>query len=304
MSRATSRRPSPQRNLKPKRRPQGKRQVRPSMLDQAVAALPGGAATARRITAWGITLLVGAGVLAAAQMAGVPAMAGVALAEAVGRAGLRVEQIEVTGLKRMDANSVYAVVLDQRSRAMPLVDLAATRDRLMEYGWIQDARVSRRFPDTLVVDIVERQAAAVWQNKGQLMLIDDKGVLLDRVAPHAAPALPLVIGEGANAQEPAFQKLMGAAPAMKPLVRAATWIGNRRWDLLFSTGETLALPEGERDAARALVRFAEMDGTLGLLGKGYVRFDLRDPSKLVFRMSEAAATPPHPAATPTPAGDE
>ena len=47
---------------------------------------------------------------------------------------------------------------------MPLVDLGDTRERLLEFGWIHEARVSRRLPDTLVIDIIERQPAAIWQN--------------------------------------------------------------------------------------------------------------------------------------------
>ncbi len=275
------------RTVKPKRRVQQKRPVRVSVLDQAVASLPGGAATARKIVGWSLTAGAGAIVLALANWFGLFGAVGVAAAEAVGSAGFRVEQIEVTGLKRMDATSVYAVALDQRSRAMPLVDLDATRQKLLDYGWIADARVSRRLPDTLVVDVVERDPAAVWQNKGQLMLIDEGGVLLDGVQPNRMPRLPLVIGDGANAQEPAYRKLMAAAPALKPVVKAAVWVGNRRWDILFQTGERLVLPEGERDSARALVKFAQLDGTLGLLGKGYDRFDLRDPTKLVVRMKHA-----------------
>lgn len=275
------------RTVKPKRRVQQKRPVRASVLDQAVAARPGGAATARRIVGWSLTAGAGAIALALANWFGLFGMVGVAAAEAVGAAGFRVEQIEVTGLKRMDATSVYAVALDQRSRAMPLVDLDATRQKLLDYGWIADARVSRRLPDTLVVDVVERDPAAVWQNKGQLMLIDEGGVLLDGVQPNRMPRLPLVIGDGANAQEPAYRKLMAAAPALKPVVKAAIWVGNRRWDILFQTGERLVLPEGDRESARALVKFAQLDGTLGLLGKGYDRFDLRDPTKLVVRMKHA-----------------
>ncbi|MFV0622834.1 cell division protein FtsQ/DivIB [Sphingomonas sp. ac-8] len=291
MSRASSRRPAPARTVKPKRRPQPKRQRRASILDHAVARVPGGEATVKKAAAWSITLGVGAAAIAAAGWLGVFGLVGTAMAEGIGSLGFRVAQIEVTGLKRMDANSVYAVALDQRSRAMPLVDLNGTRDRLLEYGWIADARVSRRLPDTLVIDVVERDPAAVWQNNGQLMLIDHKGVLLDEVPAHAIPRLPLVIGEGANAQEPAYQRLIAAAPALKPMVKAATWVGNRRWDLLFQSGEQLVLPEGEEAAARALVRFAQMDGTMGLLGKGYARFDLRDPTKLVVRMAPNAAAP-------------
>ncbi len=276
------------RTVKPKRRVQPKRPVRVSVLDQAVAALPGGAATARRIVGWTLTAGAGAIALALANWFGLFGAVGVAAAEAVGAAGFRVEQIEVSGLKRMDATSVYAVALDQRSRAMPLVDLDATRQKLLEYGWIADARVSRRLPDTLVVDVVERDPAAVWQNKGQLMLIDEGGVLLDGVEASQMPRLPLVIGDGANAQEPAYKRLMAAAPALKPVVKAAVWVGNRRWDVVFRTGERLVLPEGEDASARALVKFAQLDGTVGLLGKGYERFDLRDPNQLVVKMRRSA----------------
>ena len=50
-------------------------------------------------------------------------------------------------------------------RRRPLVDVAAIRERLLQFGWVKDARVSRRLPDTLVIDIVERTPAALWQNQ-------------------------------------------------------------------------------------------------------------------------------------------
>ena len=59
--------------------------------------------------------------------------------------------------------------------------------------------MSRRLPDTLVIDIVEREPAALWQDKQQLALIDAEGVVLDRVPVDEMPDLPLLIGPGANA---------------------------------------------------------------------------------------------------------
>jgi cell division protein FtsQ len=112
------------------------------------------------------------------------------------------------------------------------------------------------------------------------------------------PDLPLLIGESANSQEPARRQLLEAAPALRPLVKAATWIGNRRWDLIFNTGEKLQLPEGEAESAAALKKFAELDGTERLLGKGYLGFDMRDPDKMVVRR-QGVVEPPQPTPTPT-----
>jgi cell division protein FtsQ len=254
-----------------------------SLLDRLVARLPVGEATLKRAVTWTITGAAGAVAIGAAVWIGVPGMIGTALAAGAGKAGLRVEQIEITGLKRMDRMSVYAVALEdkQNETSMMAVDLEGIRQKLLRYGWIADAHVSRRLPDTLLVDIVERTPAAVWQDQGELTLIDAHGVLLEPVRPDAIPDLPLVIGPGADRQEPGYQALLAAAPALKPRIKAATWIGNRRWDLTFESGETLALPE--EGAPRALIRFAELDGARPLLGRGWLRFDMRDPSKLVAR---------------------
>lgn len=283
MSRAPTKRAAARRGTKTGARKAVRRQSRPGILDQLLAALPVSQQTLTKAATWGIVGLAGLGTLAVANYFGVPGTIGTAVAETVGHAGFRVDEVVPRGLKRMNKMAVYDAALDQDSRAMPLVDLDLIRDRLLQYPWIEDARVSRRLPNKLVIDIVEREEAAIWQYHGQLMLVDASGVPLEPVDNRAMPDLPLLIGEGASSQEPARRELVNSAPALKPLVKAAAWIGNRRWDIIFDTGERLQLPEGEKASVDALKKFAELDGTQRLLGRGYLGFDMRDPDKLVVR---------------------
>ncbi len=239
--------------------------------------------------------------IAGATLAGVPQYIGTETAMAIGRAGFEVKRVEVTGIDRMERLTVYAIALDQHSMAMPLVDLDKVREQLLNYGWIQDARVSRRLPDTLVVDIVERKPAAIWQHNQKLSLIDKEGVILEPVKPdQPAPELPLLIGKDANLEAVRLNKLMDQVPALKPTLASASWIGNRRWDLQFQSGEVLALPEGDTAAATALLRFARIDGVRRLLGRGFVRFDMRDPTKFVARIKREQQTIDMPVATTSP----
>ncbi|MFD1952348.1 cell division protein FtsQ/DivIB [Sphingomonas arantia] len=265
------------------RRPAAKR---PSTIAQAFATIPLPAGMLRRIGNW-----VAGGALAVGVVAGVLAMRlpqtiGTEIGEGIGAAGFRVRNIEIVGIDQADRAAVYDVAVDQTSRAMPLVDLEAIRARLMRFGWIADARVSRRLPDTLVIDIVERRAAAIWQHKQKLALIDRTGVVIAPVDLAAMPEnLPIVIGPGANRQAASLNVLMETAPALKPMLAGASWIGDRRWDLRFQSGETLALPEGQEAAMAALRKFTAMDGRARLLGQGFVRFDMRMPDKFVVRVS-------------------
>lgn len=150
----------------------------------------------------------------------------------------------------------------------------------MKYGWVADARVSRRLPDTLAIEIVERKPAAIWQHSQQLTLVDSHGVALEPVNLNAMPDLPLVIGPDANVQATALTALMDHAPQLRPVLDGAVWIGDRRWDLKFQTGETLMLPEGDVAAAAALSKFADLEAAQRLLGRGMARFDMRNPDQM------------------------
>lgn len=291
MTKRTARKPAPRRPA-PKKRQPSRRARKPGLLDQAMAALPVSQATLQRVATWGIVGVTGVVAFGVANWFGIPAMAGAAASEVIGEAGFRLEKIDITGLKRMDQMTVYRQALDQKSLAMPLVDLAAVRARLLQYPWIEDARVSRRLPNTLSIHIIERVPAAIWQNQGRLVLIDPNGAQLEPVSREAMPDLPLLIGENANKQEGARRRLMDAAPALKPLVKAAIWVGNRRWDLIFDTGERLMLPEGEPEAAAALQQFAAREDQYRTLGKGVISFDMRVPGRTFVRRPAAGPAPP------------
>ncbi len=122
-------------------------------------------------------ILVGGAVMAwtMASLAGLPQLAGQKLAAVAADAGFEVRRVEVRGVQHLNELSVYERALSQRSRAMPLVDIEGLRSELMELSWVEDARVSRQLPDTLVIDIVERRPHAVLRKNGGLVLIDSTG---------------------------------------------------------------------------------------------------------------------------------
>jgi len=243
-------------------------------------------------------------VVAAVLAFRLPQLAGIALGEGVGGAGFTLSRVEITGAHRVSRLAIYNVAFDQDSMAMPLVDLRATRERLLRFGWIREARVSRRLPDTLVIDVIERQPVAIWQNNQQLSLIDRDGVILEAVRVDHMPDLPLVIGPAANRHIAGFDSLLQAAPRLRAQIAGATWVGERRWDIHFQSGEWLALPEGNEEARRAIGRFAMMDQQDPLLGRGFARIDMRDPHKTYVRISREpgaivpAVAPPDPGQIP------
>ncbi len=265
-----------------------------SAFDRAMSWLPFDEAQLHRIFL--AAILGGAVALAwiVASMAGLPTLAGHQLAAVAGDAGFEVRRVEVRGVKHLNELKVYERALAAKDLAMPLVDIDGLRGELMRLSWVEDARVSRQLPDTLVIDIVERTPHAVLRKPGRFVLIDATGHELEPVSQARARKMLVLSGPGAGKQVVALGELLAAAPALKPQVREAEWVGNRRWNLTFKTGQVLALPEGE-SSPKALMNFARLDGVNRLLGGRALAFDMRAPDRIYFRVpdraSEAAAVP-------------
>lgn len=261
------------------------------VIDRIMGALPFTEHQWSRI--W-LAMIIGGGVGIAfiiASLAGVPALAQAQVAAMAADAGFEVRHVRVTGTTRMDEQQVYARALAIRDQAMPDVDLEALRAELRSLPWVMDARVSIQLPHTLAIDIVEREPHAVLERPDRLMLIDATGVELEPVSPDKVKGMLRLAGSGAGQQARGLESLLSAAPALAAKVEAAEWVGNRRWNLTFRTGQLLALPEGEVAATTALVKFARLDGKNRLLGGKVVAFDMRSPPRLYMRIPEAAIGP-------------
>ena len=255
-----------------------------SVLDAVMAWLPFSDEQLHRIFLGLIFALAIAAAWAIALMAGVPTLARDQFGTIAAQAGFAVHRVDVRGVNHLNGLKVYETALAQKDQALPLVDVEALRAQLLQLSWVEDARVSRQLPDTLVIDVVERKPHAVLRKPDKLVLIDDKGTELEPIAAERARGWLIVSGPGAGQQIEALSTLLDAAPALKPQVREAEWVGNRRWNLTFKTGQVLALPEGEQAGPNALMAFARLDGVNRLLGGRVAAFDMRAPDRIYFRV--------------------
>ncbi|WP_379547771.1 cell division protein FtsQ/DivIB [Qipengyuania sp. DSG2-2] len=239
-----------------------------------------------------LAIIIGGGAALAwfvASLAGVPALAQNEVAKLASDAGFEVRRVRVTGVQRMNELKIYERALAQRDRPMPLVDLEGLRSELVALPWVEDARVSRQLPDVLVIDVVERTPHAVLRKPDHLVLIDATGEELEPISAENAKGMLAVEGPGAAKQVANLGTLLDAAPAMRSKVAHAEWVGNRRWNLTFTTDQVLALPQGEKDAATALIQFARLDGQNRLLGGKVATFDMRAPERIYMRVPGRAA---------------
>ena len=99
--------------------------------------------------------------------------------------------------------------------------------------------------------------------------------------------LPMVVGADADKRVDEFVRMIDGVPSLKPRIKAGVLISNRRWNIVLDSGVELLLPAN--DPADALVQVVALDDGSSILSREIAAIDLRLPSRLVFRLTEAGA---------------
>lgn len=200
--------------------------------------------------------------------------------------GFTVDEILVTGRERTDAQTMRAILNIQRGD--PILDFNPEHaQRFVEkLPWVKKAYIARRLPDTIYVDITERQPLALWQHNKKLTVIDGEGTVLTDENLEEFADLPLVVGEDAPMRIRALIALLDAEPLIAERLDAAIFVGGRRWDLKLSNGIRVRLPE--EDTELALRRLVKTQQDKNLLDKNIVSVDLRAPDRLVVEPAAGA----------------
>jgi cell division protein FtsQ len=195
--------------------------------------------------------------------------------------GFRLERVDVQGAPDMAKADILRAA--DLAKDTPILDLKldALRQRVEDTGWVQDVKIVRLLPDTLIIAVTPRTPAAVWQHQGALTVVDTEGRLIGGADPARFPALPLVVGEGAADEARNILPQLRQRPALMAKVDALVRVDGRRWDLRLKDGSLIQLPAIGADSA--LIQLDQLDQKQRLLSLGFERIDLRDADEVVVR---------------------
>lgn len=167
------------------------------------------------------------------------------------------------------------------------LDIDKLRALLLSLDPVLEAEVRVKAGGVLLLKVTERTPAVAWQRGDEIEVLDATG---HRVATlpdlGSAGSLPLIAGEGAETAVPeALTLIAAAAPITDRLVGLAR-IGNRRWDVVLTRGQRIALPEVA--PAAALDRALAMQSARDVLDRDVEIVDLRLPDRPVLRLTPLA----------------
>lgn len=194
------------------------------------------------------------------------------------KAGLTADNIFVTGRTETVAADVMMALNVNKDQPLLAFNPVEAKKRLENLPWVREASVQRRFPNTIMVDLTERQPIGFLQKDRQLSLVDETGIILAKDGLGRWSGLPILIGENAPQRAPELMRLLNDHPEIYRRVQAMTLINQRRWTLRLDNNIDVQLPETE--LAEALNRLEKAQSEGRVMDKDVKEIDLRLADRL------------------------
>ena len=96
--------------------------------------------------------------------------------------GFRVQDIQVIGRDRTHGSAILDAVRIAEGAPILAFDADGARRRIEALPWVRSAVVERRLPDTIFLNLIERQPVAIWQHEGRFQLVDGEGTIIPETA--------------------------------------------------------------------------------------------------------------------------
>ena len=128
--------------------------------------------------------------------------------------GMQVHRVEVSGNELLSDDAVRRIADVPEGEQLALVDLTRTRNRVGALAEVKSVDVTRHWPDTVEISVVERKAVAVVELGGRIRGLDADGVVFReyKAVPKGMPRVRPTTSTGSEALREAAA-VVGALPA-------------------------------------------------------------------------------------------
>ena len=188
--------------------------------------------------------------------------------------GFVVDRIDVMGEGRLRESDVRSALGVREGDFLFAMDIEAAQNRIEAISWVDRAVVRRLWPDRIVVQIIERKPYALWQNAGEVKLVDYEGELLGDADVARFSYLRLIVGPNAPEHVSDLETLIRRFPSISERSKSFVQMPSGRWNIHMNDGgPKILLPvEG---ADRALAKLTEIHRASGILDRDVSIIDLR-----------------------------
>ena len=197
------------------------------------------------------------------------------------------DDVTFEGRNKTSKQDVLQAIKLSRGDNILNIDLQKVREDVQSLPWVKDVVVTRRyFPNIIHISIKEKTVKSIWQYQNEFYPIDEDGNIIETEYVPQQNVLQIV-GEGAPEHIKDLLQTIEKDKDVFSRLKAANYISQRRWDLIFDNvehGITVKMPEDDLESAWK--KLVKLDKTHGILKYKLTFIDLRLKNKVIVKVND------------------
>lgn len=195
--------------------------------------------------------------------------------------GLVVKDVVIHGRDKISLNALQQAISVSPGEPLLSVDIDAIQTRIGKMEWVDTVTIARHYNGVITLQIHERVPFVIWDRIGRKpVLVDTEGEIIHSVPLEKFSKLLIVKGVDAPSHAKELITMVSAEPDVAKHVKAAEWIGGRRWDLITSGKTRIHLPQD--DIGYAISRLAKLNKEKNILSDPLFSIDLRGKDRIII----------------------
>ena len=198
--------------------------------------------------------------------------------------GFTINNIQILGIKNIPKETIIKIVNNEKKSNILSVNLLNIYNNLRNNDWVEELHIERVLPNTIKINIKEKEAIGIWQYEMSNKLITKNGEIISTANINKFKIdLPIIHGNHANKNANSILKILQTNKVLTKNIWSLDYINNRRWNLHFKQGIIVLLPS--KGVLKAWNEIIKLQKNYDVLNLGLTELDLRNPNKILGKIS-------------------
>ena len=198
--------------------------------------------------------------------------------------GFTINNIQILGIKNIPKETIIKIVNNENKSNILNVNLLNIYKNLRNNDWVEELHIERVLPNTIKINIKEKEAIGIWQYEMSNKLITKNGEIISTANINKFKIdLPIIHGNHANKNANSILKILETNKVLAKNIWSLDYVNNRRWNLHFKQGIIVLLPS--KGILQAWNEIIKLQKNYDVLNLGLTELDLRNPNKILGKIS-------------------
>ena len=198
--------------------------------------------------------------------------------------GFTIKNINIKGTYHLDQKNILKIINSYNKKNIFNVSLKNIYNEIKQNTWVEEVSIKKIYPNTLEIDLIEKEPIAIWQNKSVNHLITKNGEIISEAnLNNFKKHLPIIIGRNAHKNVYSFLQILNIDKNLTKNIWSLTFVNERRWDIHFNQGLTIRLPS--TSVKEAWEKIILLSKKFNILSLNLTELDLRSSNNVFGKIN-------------------